>query len=415
VIGKIKNKLRSKDGKALLENFVSLSALQIFGMILPLITLPYIIRVIGFEKYGIIVFASSLIAYFQSLTDFSFKITAVRDVAVFKESQNKLNLIYSKVIIIKGLFLIISLLLISLIVFLYPPFSEYGLIYGLTMLMLVGHTLFPEWFFQGIEKMRYITYLNLGIKTFFTICVFLFIKTEEDFWIYPLLQSAGLIGAGLVGQLILIYRYKLKFVWLPKRIIKNTITSNFPVFVNQFVPTLFNNTTIFLMGIMVNTYTIGVFDAIKKIIRLKSVLIQIVSRVFFPYLNRNKQYFKKFAKISMLCFAVVVLLVLLSHPILFEILNIDDDLAFTVLLILSIGILFIGIYSIYSTNFLLVHRADKIVMKITVVSSVIGFAGSYPLVYYFGMIGGAVNIMFSQLLLGGLAFIYYKKYSHTLK
>src|SRR5690606_25814986 len=128
--------------------------------------------------------------------------------------------------------------------------------------------------------------------------------------------------------------------------------------------------------------TIGVFDAIKKIIMLESVFIQIVSRVFFPYLNRNKQYFKKFAKISMFCFALVIGLVLISHPIFFNIFNIHDDLAFTVLIILSIGILFIGFYSIYSTNFLLVHRADKTVMSITIFSSLICFVSAYSMIHF---------------------------------
>jgi PST family polysaccharide transporter len=91
IIKSFLRKLKSKDGKTLLENFVSLSALQLIGMLLPLITLPYILRVIGFEKYGIIVFATSLIAYFMALTDFSFQITAVRDVAVFKNSQKKIK------------------------------------------------------------------------------------------------------------------------------------------------------------------------------------------------------------------------------------------------------------------------------------------------------------------------------------
>jgi len=407
VIGKIKNKLRSKDGKTLLGNFVSLSALQIIGMILPLITLPYIIRVIGFEKYGIIVFASSLIAYFQSVTDFSFKITAVRDVAVFKESQNKLNLIYSKVIMIKGLFLIISLLTISLIVFLYPPFSEYGLIYGLTMLMLVGHTLFPEWFFQGIEKMRYITYLNLGIKVFFTLCVFVFIKTEEDFWIYPLLQGAGLIGAGLVGQLMLIYKYKLKFIWLPKRIIKNTITSNFPIFVNQFLPTLYNNTSLFLLGLFSAPAMVGIYNSILIVVNLAIALLGILSRIFFPFLNRKKGAFSNYKKMMLGIVYLMSICILVGHKLVFWYLNITYENAFWVLLILVIGLFGYTLANIFGLNYFIVHRQDKLVMKNTIRASVIGFILAFPLVHFLGILGAAINLSFSRWMMGGGLYIKY--------
>ncbi|REC73941.1 oligosaccharide flippase family protein, partial [Chryseobacterium rhizosphaerae] len=168
MINRIKKIFNTKDKKALLENFVSLSALQLVGMLLPLITLPYILRVIGFEKYGVIVFSASLIAYFTALTDFSFRITATRDVAIYRDSPKKLNIIYSKVLTIKTLFLLISWLIIAIVVCLYPPFYENKEIYFYTSLLLLGYVLFPEWFFQGIEKMRYITYLNLGIKLFFT-------------------------------------------------------------------------------------------------------------------------------------------------------------------------------------------------------------------------------------------------------
>ena len=410
MIDKIKNKLKSKDGKTLLENFVSLSAIQLIGMVLPLITLPYVLRVMGFEKYGIIVFATALVAYFQSFTDFSFKITAVRDVAIFKDSQNKLNFIYSKVIIVKTIFLLLSLLLIVLIVYLYPPFYEYRLIYGLCMLSLVGHTLFPEWFFQGIEKMRYITYLNIGIKVFFTLCVFVFIKTEEDFWIYPLLQSAGLIGAGLVGQLILVYKYRLRLIWLPKRIIKKTIISNFPIFVNQFLPTLYNNTSLFLLGLFSAPVMVGVYNSILIVVNLAIALLEIISRVFFPFLNRRKAAFTNYKKIMLAMVSIMSICILAGHKLVFWYLNISYENAFWVLLILVIGLFGYTLYNIFGLNYFIVHRQDKLVMNNTIRASVIGFILAFPLVHFFGVFGTALNLTIGRWIMGGgLCFKYLKK------
>jgi len=163
LVKKIKQKFSSKDAKALLENFISLSALQIIGMALPFVTLPYVLKVFGYDKYGLIVFANSLVLYFTSLTDYSFRITAVREVAVNRDNKEELNKIYSKVLVVKGIFLVVSLLILTLVIFIYKPFYQELSVYLGSSLMLVGYALFPEWFFQGIEKMRYITYLNLGI------------------------------------------------------------------------------------------------------------------------------------------------------------------------------------------------------------------------------------------------------------
>ncbi|MGG5599552.1 oligosaccharide flippase family protein [Myroides sp. C8-3] len=407
IISKIKEKLKNKDAKTLLENFISLSALQLVGMILPLLTLPYILRVVGFEKYGIIVFAASLIAYFQSLTDFSFRITAVRDVAVFRNSTKKLNLIYSKVLIIKGLFLLVSLLIIGTIVFLVPSFYEYKWIYFYSSLLLVGYALFPEWFFQGIEKMRYITYLNIGIKVFFTICIFVFIKKEDDYWIYPLLQGAGYIGAGIIGQFLLIKKYKLKLIWLPKKVIFDTVKKNFPLFINQFVPTLYNNTSTFLLGLLGTKSMVGIYQAIMIIINISITIIDVFSRVFFPFLNRKKDAFGNYKKLLLSISLVMSIIILVGYKLIFWYLNIHYEYAFLILLILVIGMNGYSLSNIFGLNYFIVQRKDKLVLKNTLRASLIGFVLAFPLISYLGPIGAAINLSFSRWMMGGGLYLKY--------
>tara|TARA_R100000306_G_scaffold56393_1_gene54174 strand:+ start:821 stop:2056 length:1236 start_codon:yes stop_codon:yes gene_type:complete len=410
VFKKLRNLFKGKDAKVLLENFISLSALQLVGMILPLITLPYILRVLGFENYGIIVFAASLIAYFTALTDFSFKYTATRDVAIFRDSPKKLNLIYSKVLTIKAIFLLLSLIIITIVVYSYNPFYQNRLIYFLTIPMLLGQALFPEWFFQGIEKMKYITFLNLGIKLFFTICIFIFIKKESDYWIYPLLQSAGFIGAGLVGQYILIKKYKMKFYWLRFKMIKNTIKDNFPIFINQFLPNLYNNTNTLLLGIFTTTYLVGIYDALKKIIDLCVAFLNIVSRVFFPFLNRRKDAFPKYLKMMLFLGMVLAALPIIGHPLVFWYLDLEYENALLILTLLSLSLIGYTGYDIFGLNYFIVRRKDKLVMKNTILSSLIGFVLAFPLIYFFNIIGAALNLLIARFLMGGgLTYEYFKR------
>ncbi|SDQ04180.1 polysaccharide transporter, PST family [Chryseobacterium soldanellicola] len=400
MINRIKKIFNTKDKKALLENFVSLSALQLIGMLLPLISLPYILRVIGFEKYGVIVFSASLIAYFTALTDFSFRITATRDVALNRDSPKKLNIIYSKVLTIKTLFLLLSWLLIAIAVFFYPPFWENKEIYFYTSLLLLGYVLFPEWFFQGIEKMRYITYLNLGIKLFFTLCVFIFIKKESDFWIYPLLQSAGYIGAGLVGQYVLVKKYKLKFILLPYKTIVKSIKVNSPIFINQFVPTLYNNTSTFVLGILGTAKLVGIYQAILTVVNLIVTLIEILSRVFFPFLNRRKDAFQWYKKMMLITISVMILGVLVFNKLIFWYLNVSYDNAFWILLILSAGLFGYTLYNIFGLNYFIVNRQDKLVMKNTLIFSLLGFFITIPMIKYFTIFGSAISLSLVRCLIG---------------
>lgn len=385
----------------LFENFVSLSALQLVGMLLTLLTLPYLLRVLGFANYGIVVLATSLVAYFQSVVDYSFRITATRDVAVYKHSQRKLNLIYSKVLVVKSLFLLLSLIVITSVVILYPPFYKEREVFFLSMMLLVGYSLFPEWYFQGIEKMRYISIINIGIKLFFTLGVFVFIKEKEDYWVYPLLQSSGMLVAGIVGQYILVKRYKLKFLYINKSRIKQTISSNFPLFINQFFPTLYNNTSSFLLGLIAGAPMLGIYDAIKKIIDISVTILSVVSRVFFPFLNRRKDAFGMYQKLTLALSSCLVVLLLIFHPVLFWYLNITYEAAFDILLILALSIIGYALYDIFGLNYFIVKRRDNLVMRNTVISSTIGFVTAFPLIYMFGIFGAALNLCITRWLMGG--------------
>ncbi|MDY3524137.1 oligosaccharide flippase family protein [Riemerella anatipestifer] len=409
MLKKILKNITSKEGKVLLENFLSLSVLQVVGMILPLISLPYVLRVIGFEKYGIIVFASSFIAYFTSLTDYSFKLTATRSISVNTNSAKKMSLIYSKVMSVKLVFLIISLLIIGLIVFLTPVFKTYYSIYFFTSLMLVGQVLFPEWFFQGIQKMKYITILNLSVKIFFTICIFLFIKTPEDFWIYPLLQSMGYIAAGLIAQYIIVKKYHLVLSFIPMKYIISTVKVNFPVFVNQFIPTLYNNTSTFLLGVFSAKELVGIYQAIITVVNLCITLLEILSRVFFPFLNRKKHYFFQYKKMMLIVVSLMFLGILILHKYVFWYLDVTYMNAFEILLILSLGLFGYTLYNIFGVNYFIVNRLDKLVMKNTVLASLIGFIVGFPLIYYFSIFGAAINLTLARFIMGGGLFLQYKK------
>ena len=410
MIKKFKKRLENKDNRNLVENFISLSTVQVFSMVLPLVTLPYILRVLGLANYGSIVLAGSLIAYFTSVTDYSFKITATRDVAVFRNSKRKLDLIYSKVMILKTLLFLVSFAIISTIVLLYPPFYKARLLFFLTVPMLIGNTIFPDWFFLGMEKMKYITILNLCVNIIFTTCVFVFIKHKEDYWKYPLIQSSGLILSGIVAQVILIKKYKLNFIFLKPATIGNALKANFPIFVNQCMPQLYNNTSTFLLGILTNTITLGTYDAIKKIVDLCIVLVGIVSRVFFPFLNRKNNAFLKYKKLMMMIgITLTILPILFYKPILWY-LNLDNSNSFYTLAVLAIGIFGFCLYDIFGTNYFIIKRQDKIVMNNTIRSSLIGFALAWPLVGAFGILGAAINLSFTRYLMGLGLFFKYKKH-----
>lgn len=393
--------------KVLLENFFSLSVSQLVGLLSSLVVLPYVLRIIGVAHYGEIIFIMSLGVYFQTLIYFGFGVTAVRDINTFKDNKKKINLIYSKVMLIKIVFLVISALLIFILTISFAEFYELRLLVFFRMMMLIGDSLFPDWFFQGIEQMKYIAYLNVGAKIFFIFGIFTLLKSSEDYWQYFMLQGVSSLILGFLGQFFLYYKYQIKFHFLKYKSIIQSLKKDFPIFANQYLPILYNNTTIFLLGLLQVKTAVGVFHSINTIVLAGMMLLYIVSKVFFPFLNKNKAFFQKYQRLVIVFTMIIMLAILICNRFVFWYLNIENSKEnFIVLLVLLLGFVGYAFTNIYELNYFIIRRKDRLVLHNTMIASFLGVLISYPLIYRFGVIGAAVTITIVRSFMGGR--IYYK-------
>src|SRR5690606_6116995 len=191
---------KSEDGSALASNFGYLMLLKIAGYVFPLITIPYLAHVIGVEGFGKIAFAAAVIVWFQTITDWGFDYTATRDVAQNRENAEKISEIFSNVLWARIILMMLSFGLLLAAITIVPYFYENRIILLLTFLMVPGHIMFPDWFFQAMERMKYITIFNLLSKALFTTMVFIFINEKEDYVLQPIFMSLGYIACGCISM-----------------------------------------------------------------------------------------------------------------------------------------------------------------------------------------------------------------------
>ena len=299
--------------KTLLENFLSLSALQIVSYIIPLISLPYLSRVLGVDKFGLVFFAFAFMAYFIMITDFGFGLSATREIAVNRHNKNNLSNIFSAVTFIKFCLLFVSFIILCIMIFFIPKLHENWLIFLLSFFMVVGNAIYPVWFFQGMERMKYITFLNILAKTIFLVLIFIFVKNENDYIIVPLLNSMGFLVAGIIGMYFAIKELGAK-LYLPKwNSIKKQFKYSSEFFISRVSVSAYTNTNTFCLGLIGSNIMVGYYVAAEKIYGAINGLQSPLTQALYPYVAkfRNIKLYKKIFTVTVLVNTIICIFIFL--------------------------------------------------------------------------------------------------------
>lgn len=405
MINKIKTSFKrvskSKDGKVVASNFGYLMLLQIAGYIFPLITIPYLARVIGVDGFGKIAFAGGVVIWLKTISDWGFNYTATRDVALNKDNLERVSEIFSNVLWARIFLMLISFLILLGAIAIIPYFKENQAILLVSFLLVPGGIFFPEWFFQAMERMKFITIFSLLSKTIFTLLIFLFVKSKEDYILQPLFISFGFIVCGIFAMYVILFRWKIKLYAPNPSQIMLTIKRSSDVFINNIVPNLYNSFSIVLLGFFSGSVANGLLDAGSKFTNIIQQFLSIVSRVFFPLLSRKIDSHQLYAKLNIILSIIASVILFLSAPYIIKLFYTEEfSPAILVLRIISLSIVFSALISTFGTNFMIIKGYEKSLRNTTIVCSVIGFLISFPLIYIYSFIGAAITITLTRAILG---------------
>ena len=398
---RIEELTRSKDARTVAGNFMWLSLLQVAGYVFPLITMPYLARVIGVEGFGKIAFAMAVMVWIQTIADWGFNLTATRDVAQNRDDANKVSEIFSNVLWARCLLMGLSFVVLLLLIVAIPTFRENWEVLLVSFLIIPGHILFPDWFFQAIEKMKYITVLNVLTKLIFTLAIFVFIKEPGDYILQPLLSALGFAVSGVIALYIILRRWGYK-LYAPKfGTIIETIRSSTDVFINNLAPNLYNSLSVVLLGIFSGGIANGIYDGANKLINIVSNILNALTRAFFPFLARKKEHFSMYVKIVLSIAVVTSAAMWFAAPWLVDIL-LSPEFSESVIpiRILSISLIFYVMSSAYGSCNLIINKRERVLRQLTVLCSVIGLIIAVPLIYFYSHVGVAITVTISRALLG---------------
>ncbi|MBC9797455.1 oligosaccharide flippase family protein [Sinomicrobium weinanense] len=302
--------------KNIISNFSYLSLLQFFNLLVPLITYPYLIRVLGAELYGVVIFAQTVTSYCSIFISFGFDISGAQGVAVHRADKRLISEIVSSILIIKIFLWLIALA--GLLTFLYFADIEHEIIYLYSFTICFNELLFPQWYFQGIEKLRYVTLINLCTRSLFVLLIFVFVREQEDFLYVPLLNGVGAFIGGLWGEYILFFGERIKFELPSFSKLKMYFKESSTLFASNIIISVKDRFNVFFIGIFLGMHDVAVYDLGVKIMTLIMKPIEIINASIYPQISRTKDmnFVKKIIKYTFLgCFILIVVLNVFLNPI----------------------------------------------------------------------------------------------------
>lgn len=294
-----KIKTLSAEKKNVFKNFTALGIIQILNYVMPFVTLPYLARVLTVDKFGLIFFAQAIMDYFSRFTDYGFNQSGVRELAINRDFEEKINVIFNEIFFAKIALLIVSFVILSITIFSFEKFRTDWLIYYFSFLAVVGNVLLSSWFFQGMERMKFITFFNVLTRLVSLICIFTFVKTADNYILVPLFNSLGLLVAGIVSFVTIKTKFKIK-IYVPKiKEIWQKLKDSSEYFLSSISIGLYQSTNAFFLGLCVSTTMVAYYVSAQKIYLGIYFMYYPFYNAFFPYMSKNKdiKFFKKVFKI----------------------------------------------------------------------------------------------------------------------
>lgn len=307
---RIKSKLKSP----MAINFISLALLQGVNYLLPLLSFPFLFRVLGVERWGLVTFGYSLMQYFVMFTDFGFNLSATKYISEHRNDLQKINSYLNSAMIGRFILCGISLAILLALISYFDKFSTESIFYLLYFGIILGNVMFPMWFFQGMENMKYITVFNIVAKSLSFIPFFIFIRKPEDYIYVPIFYSIGFVLAGIVSLFIVYFKMGMKWYFTSISQISSSLKDSSAYFLARASTSLFTTSNSFLLGLVCGNTMVGYYSAAEKLYQAYNQLLSPFTGVLFPHIAKSRDvlFFKKiFYRITftnLFCVAAALLL-----------------------------------------------------------------------------------------------------------
>lgn len=387
-------------------NIIYNSLLRVLDIIFPLITFPYVSRVLSPEGIGKVDFSNSIIQYFILVAQLGIPFYGIRECAKYREDKDKLTKCVQEIFIINIIMIVISYTLFFIMIYNVERIIDYRKILILISISILTTSMGMEWFFQAIEEYKYITIRNIIVKIFALILMFKLVKKPEDYIIYGVITILS-VALGHIYNFI----YATKNICLFKKFDNYNFKKHLKPILFLFAISLANSIYInldkIMLGILSGDKAVGLYTTANKIIRIIIAFVTSLGAVMLPrmsyYIENNKHeevnsLIKKCIDfILMISLPATVGIIILAKSIIFIFSGEDYLDAVITMQIISPIIIALGLSNLIGVQILISYGKEKLTLISTIIGAVINIILNIILIPLFSQNGSAIAMLITEI------------------
>ncbi len=378
------------------------------SIIFPLITFPYVSRVLLPDNIGKVSFANTVVSYFALIASLGVTVYAIRECATVRENKLELSRVASQIFTINLYTTVFSYLLLALFLIFLRPLENYRTLIIIQSTIIMFATLGADWLNSAMEDFGYITLRTFAFQVLSLIAMFLFVRQEDDYIIYAIITTVSTSGANILN---IIYRrrfckvaFTLSVEW------KRHFPPILSLFVMQLAQIIFSSADITMLGLIRSDYEVGIYTAAVKIY---NIVNQVMASVLWVVMPRLSAAFaeKNYSAINDLLRKVFGFLMALGLPCLVGVAVLSKEIMYIVggeqyisaapaLQILMIALFFSLLGGTFIGNIILLpSKREKPFLYVCCITAVVNVVLNAILIPFFGIYAAAATTAFSALLI----------------
>lgn len=394
------------NNKSVVKNYFFMTILQILNSFFYLLLYPYLIKTLGSEGYGTYIFASSISTYFLFFINFGLDLPATKEIAENVNNNDILESILSSVFTAKSYLFVLTTLVFTVLIFTVPFFNIYKTTFILCYLSIYSFVLFPQWFFQGIQEMRTVTYIQLCVKILSLPVIFLLVKEKEDLAIYTAIVCGTSLLGSSIAYIIIVIKYNIKISFVNIKYLKKWVVLGQPFFYSSIAGSIKEYSIPIIIGSFFGMKEVAIYDLANKIIIIPRTLFMSVNAAIFPKLivNINNSIVKRIILTEALVSSLVIVFIIFFGKLLIKIMGGGEMIAsyylaiflsFTVMSWLVVGAFINFVFIPNNRNYFI--TVNQIIAAVSFFILCLGGLSLYPNIMIFGVamaLSGLIEIAY---------------------